>query len=342
MRWVWRGLLGLFAALLIGAAGLTIWALIPVSINPSEPDPAVTHANQLDPAAPPFQEGYFEHHGHTLHYVEAGEGTPIIFLHGFPSYWLSFIQQANDLRKDHRVILIDGLGVGRSDAPRDVNAYSLENMTAHLRALLEAKQLDQAHFVGHDWGAALALGFAQKYPDQVSSVTAISSPPQTILLQLMETNPQQQAISAYVERLKSANPVLLLALRVPDRIWKAPYLEHVNNGYLTHEQGNLFRKALASPKRIDAHINWYRANIPPYAEIQDTDFWPARTARISVPALLIWGDEDRVFVPEFIDLMAEDSDQLEVIRFADVGHWPHLERADEVTQALRRHIAAAE
>lgn len=55
-----------------------------------------------------YREGYFEHDGDVLHYIEAGEGEPIVFFYGFPSYWFSFVRQIENFGGDYRVIAIDG------------------------------------------------------------------------------------------------------------------------------------------------------------------------------------------------------------------------------------------
>lgn len=329
------GIAGVIAVILTLAILLILWSAIPVSVDREKPDPAVELANSNAPNLPAFSAGFIEHDGHSLHYVEAGEGDPIIFVHGFPSFWYSMIRQADAFRADHRVILIDGLGVGRSDVPKSVEKYSLEKMTEHLNALLRELSIEKAHLVGHDWGAGLVFAFAQKYPEQVNTVSGISGLPPTILLHLMETNEQQQEISKYVDRFKQANPILLLLLQAPNRIWKNPYLEHVESGRLSEEEGLLFKNALSSSKRLNAHINWYRANLPSYADITDEDYWPGRNARVEPPALLVWGNDDRVYVPEFIDELERMSNDLQVVRFDGVGHWPHLERPEEVIAALR-------
>ncbi|MEM7662649.1 MAG: alpha/beta hydrolase [Pseudomonadota bacterium] len=333
---IWIG--GAILAAAICFAGLVIWSNLPVRTDRTTPDPGLLYLNNRSPEAPPLEEAYFEHKGQSLHYVEAGDGEVVLFLHGFPSYWYSFARQIDDMRADYRVIAIDGLAAGRSDAPFETEPYKLEAMSEHIHALLDDLAVEKAHLVGHDWGAALVFGFAQRYPERVATVTGISSPPQNILLQLMETNPRQQETSAYVERFKRANPILLLALRIPQRIWKEPYSRHVERGLLSEEEGNLFRDALASPKRIHAHINWYRANIPPYEDITEQDYWPGKNASIDVPALLIWGKSDNLFEPEFIDLMLASSANLEVVQFDDVGHWPHLAQAKTVTTKIREMI----
>ena len=137
----------------------------------------------------PFQSVYFEHNGQNLHTVVGGNpvGETLVFIHGFPSFWYSFAKQLAHFHQDYRVIAIDGLGVNHSDAPQTHGYYSLQALSDHVLALLDYLEIEQFHLVGHDWGAALALGMAQQTPHRIRTVTGISAPPQNVILELVQT-----------------------------------------------------------------------------------------------------------------------------------------------------------
>lgn len=331
---------------IIGALGLVVaiilaWSSIPLAVDRSESDPAVTYMNNKDLKGAEFSENYFEHDGLNLHYVSAGKGETIVFLHGFPSYWLSFVRQLETFKGDYRVIAIDGLGAGRSDAPHDTEQYRLEAMGEHMVALLDHIGARKVHLVGHDWGSAFAIGLAQRYPERVISVTAMSAPSLNATLYAFENDPAARVTAAYVERFKRANPALLVALGTADDIYEGAYQPLVAAGKLSREEGNLFRKATSNPKRTNAHINWYRANIPAPEDISDGDFWPGREARVTMPALYIWGEDDPIRNETAINRLLELSDDASLVYFPGVGHWPHVIEAERVNAALRRHIAKA-
>ncbi|GAB5483415.1 MAG: epoxide hydrolase EphM [Parasphingorhabdus sp.] len=333
-----RVALFLIAGFLMLAFFAVIWMKIPVSVDVSEPDQAVMHSNMTGTGVP-YSSSYFAYGDHTLHYVEAGEGELILFLHGFPSYWFSFIRQMDALKQDYHVVAIDGLGAGKSDAPHDVDAYRLENMAAHLNALIDHLDAEKVHIVGHDWGSTFAFGFAQRYPDRVASVTGLSAPPQNVLLGLMQRDSSLRQTSAYIDRLKQANPLLIKALGGDKRVWTGAYEPLIKKGFLTPEEGELFREATGNPKRIDAHINWYRANIPSFGAIEDADFWPDQKTRVTVPAQIIWGQDDRVFAKEYAEATKASSDDMQILSLTDVGHWPHVERTETVTRAIKKLIS---
>lgn len=331
----------LLATVLLPAFVIAKWSLTPVRTDVSIPDPAVVYANKVGKGRNSFKESYFEHDGRRLHYVEAGRGETVIFLHGFPSYWYSFAQQMQGLKGQYHVVAIDGLGAGKSDAPLEIKAYRLENMAAHLEALIDHIGADKVHLVGHDWGSGLAFGFAQRYPQRVLTVTGISAPPQNVVLDLLQSDSNTRKMASYIERLKQANPALIVALGADKQVYEGAYRPLMAADKLTNAEGELFRNSTGDAKRINAHINWYRANIPAPAVIDEADFWPSRNAKITMPALLIWGEDDRVFADLTVDRMLRLSAELQLVPLKSIGHWPHVEQAEKITTVIRKHISAA-
>lgn len=339
-RWVKRAAL-VSASLALAVAAILWLAARPLDAGPGAPDPAVTYLNGADRMAGALSEGYFDRAGPTLHYVTAGSGETIVFLHGFPSNWFSFARQIEAISPRYRVIAIDGLGAGRSAAPGNLQAYQLGTMSRQLIALLDHLGAERVHLVGHDWGAAFAFGLAQAYPQRVLSVTGIAAPPQNVLLEALAEDPVVRQQASYIERLKAAN-LALVALSAPrERAWKGAYEPLVKTGALSAVEGQLFRQAVRDPRRINAHINWYRANIPAPDEISAGSFWPSRGARLSMPALFIWGSQDRVFNPAYAQRTSRLSADLRRLEIPGAGHWPHVERPDLVTRAIQDLIDEA-
>ncbi len=274
-----------------------------------------------------------------LHYVEAGAGPLVVFHHGFPSCWLSFNYQLADLAADHRVVSIDGLGANLSSKPDDLAPYRLERLVEQLDGVARHLAGDEPFsLIGHDWGGALAWAFAQRHPDRLRDVVAISAPPYNQLIELLRTNPDQRARSSYMWDLRDGDLHTLLTEEGGRRLWRWAYRPLRS---LPHFDGAIdlqFRDALAMPGAVDGGIDWYRANVPPVDEIQAFEPWPSRSATVTVPGLLIWGDDDRTFVPEFIDALPDYVDDLRVCRLPDTGHWPMIERPAEVNRAIREFL----
>ncbi len=106
--------------------------------------------------------------GSQMHYLEAGEGDPIVFVHGNPtsSYlWRNVMPHITSLG---RCIAVDLIGMGRSDKPNI--GYRLADHAAYLDGFIEALNLRRVTFVMHDWGVSLGLHYLARYPDRVRAV----------------------------------------------------------------------------------------------------------------------------------------------------------------------------
>lgn len=106
--------------------------------------------------------------GSRLHYLEAGAGDPILFLHGNPtsSYlWRNVIPHVEDRG---RCIAVDLIGMGRSGKP-DI-AYHLVDHIAYIDAFIDALGLSNLTLVMHDWGVAIGLYYAKRFPEQVKAL----------------------------------------------------------------------------------------------------------------------------------------------------------------------------
>ncbi len=106
---------------------------------------------------------------------EAGEGRPVLLLHGFPdshALWREQIPALVDA--GHRVIAPDLPGYGESETPAELDGYRLRNVVKGLVELLDKLEVESTAVVGHDWGAATAWGLAAFVPDRVDHLAALS------------------------------------------------------------------------------------------------------------------------------------------------------------------------
>jgi pimeloyl-ACP methyl ester carboxylesterase len=118
-----------------------------------------------------------EANGITLSTMLAGDGPPVVFVHGFPELGYSWRHQVVALADaGYTTITPDMRGYGASSIPGEVDAYDVVTLAADLVGLLDALGLEQAAFVGHDWGAAVVWQLALLEPERVGAVAALSVP----------------------------------------------------------------------------------------------------------------------------------------------------------------------
>src|SRR5436305_12169180 len=114
--------------------------------------PALAADRKDKVSKPVFKDEYAEVNGVRLHYVSAGQGPLIIFLHGFPEFWYEWKDQLAEFGKDHLAVAPDMRGYNLSEKPSEVVQYQVKYLVEDVRAL--ADHLGQKKFVlvAHDWG----------------------------------------------------------------------------------------------------------------------------------------------------------------------------------------------
>ncbi len=317
---------------LLAPAALLLLAMSARAAPPR--DPAVAHANMVRVGPVGYRQGWFGEGETRLHYVEAGRGPLVLLVHGFPSFWFSWFDQMEALKGSYRVVAVDALGAGLSGRPAELEPYRIDRLAAQLDAL--ARSLsgeDRFVLVGHDWGAALAFAFAQAWPQRLRAVAGLNAPPYNQFLDLLQEDPAQQARSGYMQAFRKL-PRGGADEAFARRVWQQSYAGLVESGALTPTEMALFGDALARPGALDGGMNWYRANIPALEAIGAQPRWPAPGARLTIPALLIWGEKDKAFVADAVRRTASTADRLQRLHLPDSGHWSGIEQPDKVNAAL--------
>lgn len=114
-----------------------------------------------------------------LDVIDAGpsDGPVVVLAHGWPESSHSWRHQVEPLADaGWRVLVPDQRGYASSTAPRDVDAYRSDRLSADLLALLDDVDAQTATFVGHDWGALLVWDLSRLHPDRVAGVVNVSVP----------------------------------------------------------------------------------------------------------------------------------------------------------------------
>src|SRR5687767_1327296 len=110
-----------------------------------------------------------------FHVAEAGEGDPVLLLHGWPQHWYCWRLVMPALAKRHRVLAMDLRGFGWTDIAWQ--GFEKENMADDVANLVSALDLDRVKIVGHDWGGWIGYLLALRRPELVERLVGLSVPP---------------------------------------------------------------------------------------------------------------------------------------------------------------------
>jgi pimeloyl-ACP methyl ester carboxylesterase len=301
-----------------------------------------------------------ESNGIQMHIAEAGEGPLVLLLHGFPEGWYSWRHQLAALAgAGFHAVAPDQRGYGRTDAPEEIERYSMFHLVGDVVGLLHALGERQAVVVGHDWGAPVAWNTALYRPDLVRGVAALSvprrgrgsHPPIDVMRHALGERFYQvyfqepgvaerelehdvrRTITAFLYGASGDAPTvsdmmvgedgLVGALSTPDQL--PGWLTEADIDHFTAEfERTGFRGAL----------NWYRTQNLSW-ELSA----PWQGALVTPPALFMVGDRDVVYnFPGGPETVAGLKSTVPDLRHSAVltgcGHWIQQERPQEVNEAL--------
>jgi abhydrolase domain-containing protein 6 len=248
---------------------------------------------------------------HRVVYSEGGHGEPVVLLHGFGASADSWNRFAKPLTKRYHVIAPDQPGWGVSTRLESAS-YGYPAQVERLHQFLTALGLKRVHLVGHSMGGFIASAYAARYPEEV------------ITLGLIAPHGMVEPVASELANDVAKGDNWLVATTRPefDRLLnnvfaKRPYAPRSVLNYLA---AHTIRNSAKSAK-IFAEM---QTNDPPLAE---------RLANITAPALIIWGDKDRVLHVSCADLFCKGIKSSEVMIIPGSGHMPLVENAGTCAKA---------
>jgi haloalkane dehalogenase len=158
----------------------------------------------------PFRPVYREFDGLRLAHIDEGDGPPVVFFHGEPTWsflWRKVIPAVRDA--GFRCLAADLPGFGRSDKPLALDWYTYDRHTASMAALLDDLDVRQATIVVHDWGGPIGLRLAVEHPDRIERMVILDT---GLFTGHQRMNEAWMAFRNFVERTEDV-PVGLLVRR---------------------------------------------------------------------------------------------------------------------------------
>jgi haloalkane dehalogenase len=122
-----------------------------------------------------FAPRYLDQDGLRMHYLDEGEGEPVLCLHGEPTWSFLYRKMVPTLAATARVVAPDYFGFGRSDKPTDVGWYRFDRHCASIARLVDALDLRRLTIVVQDWGGPIGLRLAVEQPERVARLVILNT-----------------------------------------------------------------------------------------------------------------------------------------------------------------------
>jgi haloalkane dehalogenase len=272
--------------------------------------------------------------GLRYHYLDEGQGEPVVMLHGNPTWSFYYRNLVSALRGAYRAIVPDHIGCGRSDKPDDARySYTLERRVADLEALLDHLGLrENLTLVLHDWGGMIGMAFAHRHPERVQRLVVLNT------AAFHQPSGKRLPWQLWLCRNTLLGPLLVRGLNAFCR-------GAARAGCTRHPMPKAVRAGYLAP-----YDSW-RHRLAVLRFVQDIPLQPGDrcydlVTRVqdglsrfrAVPMLICWGERDFVFDRHFLREWQRRFPGAEVHRFADAGHYVLEDAGDEIIPLVRAFL----
>ena len=273
----------------------------------------------------PFRSNFLTIGGQRMHYVDEGRGSPIVMLHGNPTWSFYYRNLIKELAGQYRAIVPDHVGCGLSEKPQQY-PYVLSQHIDNLERLADHLELTGITLAVHDWGGAIGFGYAARHPERVErlvvfNTAAFSGPVPWRLLAC-----RVPLLGALVVRTLNvfARGAILQACCNRERM-----TADVKKGYLLPYAD--FRSRVAIHRFVQdiptksSHPTWPVIELIEASLVQFQDR----------PMILFWGMQDFCFNETYLAEWIRRFPEAEVHRFEDAGHYVIEDAHERIVPLLR-------
>ena len=253
--------------------------------------------------------------GHTIHYLEGGQGETVILLHGIfaeKDHWVDF---ARELTSRHHVIAPDLPGYGESGRHAG-RRYDYAAQVEYLKTFMDSLGIARAHVAGNSMGGTIGALFALRYPERVASLGFIGAP-----------HGIRSPVPSEMDRLIAAGHAPLVARDAEEFesmlelvFAKRPFLP-----YPIHAAAQTNAIAHAASNRQLWEV-----------QLRDRYLLQEHVGKLRVRTLALWGSQDRVFDVSGARTLASRFPHAQLQILPGIGHLPMMEAPAD---SARRYLA---
>ncbi|WP_309110559.1 alpha/beta hydrolase [Saccharothrix sp.] len=270
--------------------------------------------------------------GLRAHVAEAGDGDPVLLLHGFPQHWWEWRKVVPGLAGRRRVVCPDLRGAGWTDAPP--RGYDYETLREDLLALLDTLGPGRVDVVAHDWPAIVVFRMCLEDPDRFRRFVAVGVPPPFIDFDRRMLGALRHASYQLALLAPGVGPWLLRHGGLPQYLltnYSAP-------GAFNPADIEIYLERLRDPARAKAGAKLYRKLITPESMRILTGAY--KKAHLKTPTRVLLGTDDPVVAPRLIHWHEDKADDLELVPVPGAAHFVPEDRPREVVARVLEFLDA--
>ena len=252
--------------------------------------------------------------GTQLYYEEAGDGTPVVFLHGVMMGSRFFIEQQDTIAEDHRPVVLDFRGHGRS--AKSETGHTLPTYAADLEAFLDSRGFEDIVLVGWSMGSLVAWEYIDRFgTDRLSGFMSVEQQPLDLeqedyehgvfdfeelvdLMELAQTD-HHEVGALVIDQMFASEPTADVRQLMFDEIARVP-------------------PAVKSAIFFDQSVRDYRDVL----------------GNIDVPTLVCLGEDETLLETAGVEYVAEHTPDAELEHFSKSGHCPFIEQPEKFNRTL--------
>lgn len=268
----------------------------------------------------------FDYDGVKINYYEAGQGPPVILVHGFGASAYAWRFLAPALARDHRVLTIDLKGFGLSAKPED-GKYSIRDQADMVAAFIRSRDLHDLVVIGHSMGGGVTL--------MAYFMVRGDDPARIKKLVLIDSAGYPQKMPMFIWLAKVPGLGSVGSKLLPPRFAAARVLRkcYYHKDRVTDEQIDTYAYYGSLPGAREAIVATAQQIVP-----ADVETVTSQYHTISVPVLIIWGAEDEVVPVSVAHNFKRDIPNSELVILPECGHMPPEEAPQETIRLITQFL----
>ena len=280
----------------------------------------------IDREASPFESHCLDLEMGRMHYVDEGNGEPLVMVHGNPTWSFLYRHLIKQLAPKYRCVAPDQIGFGLSDKPTDWT-YSPAEHAQNLTALIERLDLEDITLVVQDWGGPISLSYAMDQPENVKRLVIMNTwmwPVDRDWYYVAFSRFTGGSLGRYLIRRFNFFARVIMPQSYGSR---SRLTEEIHQHYLKPLEVQAERKGCwVFPGQILGATDWLR------------ELWARRGVLEAKPKLIVWGMKDIAFREKELNTWTNTFPDAHAVRLANVGHYVQEEAVDELGPAVGRFL----